>query len=108
MWVSSLQLNNIRSFAASGDIALSKNINILLGANNAGKSTIIMALYLLQQNRFSIEDIRIGEATSSGYIKLEDINIPHFQQFLQGVISPLVLQLSADRIHNNTPQLKVN
>src|SRR5260370_4018841 len=108
MWVSSLQLDNIRSFAASGDIALSKNINILLGANNAGKSTIIMALYLLQQNRFNLEDIRIGEMASSGYIRLEDVNHPHFQQFLQGNPSPLVLQLFANRTNNNTFQLKVN
>jgi len=109
MWVSSLQINNIRSFAASGDIALSKNINILLGANNAGKSTIIMALYLLQQNRFSVEDIRIGETTAHGYIMLEDVNNPHFQQYLvQGTSSPLTLLLFADRTVNNLPQLKLN
>jgi recombinational DNA repair ATPase RecF len=48
MWVSELEFNNIRSFAASGAIKLSKNINILLGANNAGKSTIIRVLYLLR------------------------------------------------------------
>jgi AAA ATPase domain len=108
MWVSSLQLNNIRSFSESGDIALSKNINILLGANNAGKSTIIMALYLLQQNRLSTEDIRIGETTANGYIRLEELNHPYFQQFLQGSSSPLTLQLWANRTNGNTPQLKVD
>lgn len=107
MWVSSLQLNNIRSFATSADIVLSKNINILLGANNAGKSTIIMALYLLQQNRFSQDDIRIGETTASGYIRLEEVNHPHFQQFLQGSSSPPTLLLSANRTNTNF-QLRVN
>src|SRR2546425_3472588 len=96
MWVSSLELNNIRSFAASGVIEFSKNINILLGANNAGKSTIIRAVYLLQQSRLAVEDIRIGETVASGYIKLEDVNTPHFQQF-SGQSRSFSLQIIADR-----------
>src|SRR6266849_615100 len=107
MWVSEIEFNNIRSFAASGTIKLSKNINILLGANNAGKSTIIRVLYLLQQHRFSVEDIRIGETVPSGIIRLEDVNDPHFQQFLQGA-SSLVLQLIANRTNNSPPHLKVS
>jgi len=107
MWVSSLELNNMRSFAASGKFNLSKNINILLGANNAGKSTIIRTLYLLQQNRFSVEDIRIGETTSSGYMTLEDVDAPHLGQFIQGG-NRLPLQLFANRTGNNAPSLRID
>src|SRR5258708_10036675 len=108
MWVSELEINNIRSFAASGAIKLSKNINILLGANNAGKSTIIRTLYLLQHSRlFELEDIRIGESVSSGYIKLEEVNNPYFHQFLQKGAS-LLLHLSAHRMSNNFPYLKID
>ncbi len=48
MWVSNIHLRNIKSFADSGTIALSKGINVLLGANNVGKSILIKALYMLQ------------------------------------------------------------
>jgi predicted ATPase len=97
MWVSQLEIKNIRSFATSGEIKLSKNINILLGANNAGKSTIIRTLYLLQQNRLSMEDIRIGETLSQGSIILEDVNTPHFQAFVEVGENRLTLQIFANR-----------
>jgi DNA repair exonuclease SbcCD ATPase subunit len=42
MWVSKLELTNIRSFEKA-DIVLSKGINILVGPNNAGKSTLLNA-----------------------------------------------------------------
>src|SRR5260370_4084914 len=107
MWVSELEINNIRSFAASGAIKLSKNINILLGANNAGKSTIRRALVLLKEKRFIVEEIRIGETVTSGYIKLEEVNNPLFQQFTQGGSTSLTLQLFANRT-NNIPHLKID
>jgi chromosome segregation ATPase len=48
MWVSSIVINNMKSFADSGVINLDKRMNVLIGPNNAGKSVIIQALYLLQ------------------------------------------------------------
>ena len=106
MWVSTLEIKNIRSFAASGEIKLSKNINILLGANNAGKSTIIRTLYLIQQNCLSVGDIRIGEPASSGYVALEDVNAPQYSQFIQGG-NRLPLQLFADRRGGAVPLLRI-
>src|SRR2546429_1577958 len=97
MWVSELEFNNIRSFAASGAIKLSKNINILLGANNAGKSTIIRTLYLLQQNRFSYEDLRIGQNSAGVVIQLEEVDNPHFQSYTTPSGS-LTLDIIADRV----------
>jgi AAA15 family ATPase/GTPase len=40
MWISELQVRNIKSFADSGIIQLSKGINVIVGKNNAGKSTL--------------------------------------------------------------------
>src|SRR5437899_2879283 len=81
MWVSSLEINNIKSFAASGTIRLDKRMNILLGANNAGKSTIIRVLYQVQnQTNLTTSDIRIGATDASAYLSLEEVdnsNIVH-------------------------------
>ncbi len=107
MWVSSLEFNNIKSFAASGTINLSKNINVLLGANNSGKSTIIRVLYLLQRNSFTPGDIRIGQNFATGFIRLDDVDNPHFQQ-LSGQSISLSLKIYADRRNNNQIQLKVS
>src|SRR5208282_6863616 len=48
MWVKSLHLKNIKSFADSDEIEFSSGINLLVGPNNAGKSTIIRAISVLQ------------------------------------------------------------
>lgn len=75
MWVSSLEINNIKSFAASGTIALDKKMNIILGANNAGKSTILKVLYQVQnQASLTGSDVRIGASEANAYIALEDLD----------------------------------
>ena len=48
MWLKSVELTNIKSFANSGMIGFSPGINLLVGPNNAGKSTIIRAISILQ------------------------------------------------------------
>lgn len=103
MWISSLEINNIKSFETSEQISLSRNMNILLGPNNSGKSTIIKVLYLLQQRRLEIEDIRIGSDTASGYIKLTDVNIRHFKDYI-GSHMP-ILRINAIRTATNWPLL---
>jgi AAA15 family ATPase/GTPase len=76
LWVSSIHLRNIKSFADSGTIALSKGINVLLGANNVGKSILIKALLMLQVSSQSIipTDLRIGQIEGEIVIDLEDIS----------------------------------
>jgi len=76
MWLKSIQLKNIKSFADSGDIQLSKGINILVGPNNAGKSIILRSAYLLQgpesdpnsQSAFLQQTARVG--TQDGEVRL--------------------------------------
>lgn len=75
MWVSSLAINNIKSFAASGAIRLDKKMNIILGANNSGKSTILRVLYQVQnQSSLTASDIRVGATDASAYLSLEEVD----------------------------------
>ena len=48
MWIRELGIENIRSFAKRHSLVFSKNINIFVGQNNSGKSTLLKAIYLLQ------------------------------------------------------------
>ncbi|MET3177848.1 UNVERIFIED_ORG: ABC-type transport system involved in cytochrome c biogenesis ATPase subunit [Variovorax guangxiensis] len=65
MRVTSLELHNFRSFQRSGVIDIGQ-INVLIGANNSGKSSILKALHLMQASAPSaFADVRIG-ANSNG------------------------------------------
>jgi len=57
MKIKSLELIHLKSYDHS-TIELSRNINLLVGANNSGKSTLIKALLNLQYPIFSRSDIR--------------------------------------------------
>ncbi len=73
MYIKSIELNNIRCFKQE-KIELSKNINLLVGKNNSGKSTIIKSIYKLQdKNAISFDDIRKGEVSSAIYYKLDNL-----------------------------------
>jgi len=60
MKVSTLRILNLKGFEDTGEVKLSPTINVLIGCNNAGKSTIIRALNLLQPQfpTFSQEYVR--------------------------------------------------
>lgn len=59
MWISRAVLTNVRSFEKA-DVKFSKGINVLVGANNAGKSTIIHAVGSIQMGGLiGRKDIRI-------------------------------------------------
>lgn len=74
MRVTSLELSRFRSFVHMGPIDLGQ-INVLIGANNAGKSSILRGLYSIQQgleNPYS--DVRVGGTSSEIGIGIEDIS----------------------------------
>lgn len=73
MRVHSIALENFRSFLNLPFLSLDK-INVLTGHNNTGKSSIIAALYLLQQDSFNTSAyVRNGQANARIQIKLEDV-----------------------------------
>lgn len=64
MKITGIALNNVRSFKNLPKTELSKNINIFIGANNSGKSTILNSIYLLQKTVLNKTDISLGEKSS--------------------------------------------
>lgn len=73
MKVTSIELVTFRSFLNSGPIELD-NINILIGANNAGKSSILRALSLMQMGgNNGLPDVRIGFSTAHISISFDEI-----------------------------------
>jgi putative ATP-dependent endonuclease of OLD family len=46
MYISKIHIENFKSFKESFKLTLDKGINIIVGENEAGKSTIIEAIHL--------------------------------------------------------------
>ena len=88
MKIKGLFLRNIRSFKGDHSIGFSPSINILVGPNNSGKSTVLNSIFLIQrENVLTRNDITIG--TTNGQIQLSfagyhDPTIPI--QYENGVI----------------------
>jgi AAA15 family ATPase/GTPase len=68
MRLTAIQIENIRSFKQTPKIDLSKTINLFVGPNNSGKSTILNCIFLIQRQVFESSDITIGQ--DSGTIEL--------------------------------------
>jgi AAA15 family ATPase/GTPase len=74
MFVKKISLLNLRSYTST-EIEFVKGINLLIGTNNSGKSTIIKALYKLQNlNSLGEEDIRKSKKFYDIKIDLDDLN----------------------------------
>jgi AAA15 family ATPase/GTPase len=72
MWIRKIDLTNFRSYA-SESIELSKGINLIVGQNNSGKSTLLKSVAWLQAGSpISAEDIRKLEQSGSVELVLED------------------------------------
>src|SRR6266849_1021535 len=80
MWVKSAQLQNIKGFVDSGVIEFSKGINVLVGPNNAGKSTVVKSVSLLQPIEgdsgylfsFFQKNVRTGAGTGEVRLKVAE------------------------------------
>jgi predicted ATP-dependent endonuclease of OLD family len=78
MWLESIHLKNTKGFIDSDVIKFSRGLNVLVGANNAGKSTILRSAQLLQPtqatNKFFENANRSGTARREIFLVLKDIN----------------------------------
>lgn len=61
MKITAIQLKNLRGFKEVSKTDFSESINIFIGPNNAGKSTVLNAIFMLQRNVLGKNDITIGE-----------------------------------------------
>lgn len=77
MWVNKVLLNNIRSYE-NETINFSKGINILVGPNNGGKSTLAYVPLYLQDQKFGPEDVRAKNANGKLTIFLTDADDKYF------------------------------
>jgi len=74
MYINKLTLLNIRSYDRL-DMEFSKGINLLVGNNNSGKSTIIKAIYKLQNvHSINQEDIRTTKDFARILVDINDIS----------------------------------
>ncbi len=80
MFVKSLEMINTKSFSHA-KIVFSKGINLLLGANNSGKSVVIKALSNLQYKAFTKKDIRSTEDFSKVFIEIHNIQKNELSRF---------------------------
>lgn len=73
MWVKSLKLENLRCFEKA-ELAFSKRINLIVGPNNAGKSTLLRPLLHLQEKlpQLTVQDIRYGADVCIAYVELAE------------------------------------
>lgn len=77
MRVTSIRIQGYRSFVDSGIVELDQ-INVLIGANNAGKSSILKAIHLVQEgNTGTLMDVRVGSTKSDIELNFSDVtNVP--------------------------------
>ncbi len=80
MIIKSFQLNNFRSFSDTGKINLSENVNVLIGPNNAGKSSILLGLLEIQNSNLQVSDIRIGTSQLNTKIIFDRMSLNDFKK----------------------------
>lgn len=93
MKITAIQIENVRGFKLTDNINLSDKINVFIGPNNAGKSTILNSIFLLQRNVLNKNDITIGE--NQGFVKL----------MFQGSHLPVIKENQFDQIEINLSNL---
>lgn len=71
MFVSHISIQNYRCFR-SVELDLSRTFNVIVGANNSGKSTLLRTLTALQFGAtFTNEDMRVANAGGRFTVNLE-------------------------------------
>jgi predicted ATPase len=99
MRVQWLRVLNLRSIADSGTLNLGP-INVVTGANNAGKSTLLRALHVLQNGgQLNAQDVRIGKPACQIEVSLVDVtNTPAWRAGAEpATVSHSIVFSSSDR-----------
>jgi len=73
MHITAIRIAGLRAFEDTGLIKLSPGINIFVGQNNAGKSTILKVPMALQGHAFTQQDLRAGSTNQYFQIQIQDV-----------------------------------
>ncbi|WP_162852598.1 ATP-dependent nuclease [Dinghuibacter silviterrae] len=88
MIIEKINLKNLRCFE-NAELNLSKSLNILVGFNNSGKSTILKSVYSLQELFYLREtDIRAREDSFSIEFEIGQVNKPEQSYFAPAYFHP--------------------
>jgi AAA15 family ATPase/GTPase len=87
MKITAIEFENFKGFVKLPTTPLSPTINLFIGSNNSGKTTILSAIFELQRRSFSPSDITIGQ--SSGFTKI----------YFEGLFPPLLVNKAINSIY---------
>lgn len=100
MWISELELQNIRSFTNT-TINFSKGINVIIGPNNSGKSTILKSVHFLQHsNSLIASDLRLYKKDGHISISFADASKEYFRNLLPKKLTIHFPSLSKSLYHS--------
>lgn len=80
MWINSIVLQNIKCYERAV-LKLSRGVNLLVGPNNAGKSTILQAVLDMQQKLPDLTLAHLRKRSQSGQVNIEFVG--DTQRFLR-------------------------
>lgn len=80
MWLEKLELVNVRCFDHA-TFEFARGINLLVGPNNSGKSTVLLPILALQEGLVSMQpsDVRLGETSARASFSFHDFRPQYFR-----------------------------
>jgi predicted ATPase len=87
MKITAIEIENIKSFQNLPKTNVSESINIFIGPNNAGKTTILKSIFLMQNDSFNDDDITKGHSSGNVYIYYDG---EHLSLIMQKVFEDVV------------------
>lgn len=97
MRITAIQVENLRGFNKIEKTDLSRTVNVFIGPNNAGKTTILNSIFHLQRPNLGTQDITIGKTTGEVRLYFEGQHPPVLQ--LNPEYSAFVIDLSNSQIN---------
>ena len=113
MKICDLRLVGIRCFDDTGDIPFDPKCNIFVGKNNAGKSSLLKAIFGLQLSPFDHTDVRPDHQNSSYVtLRLDDVISSDAMRFGkpvdQGSMRVHNVYAGGQQAYSDAPPLPVN
>lgn len=94
MRLTSIRLVNFRGYVDSDALPLGQ-VNVLVGANNAGKSSLLRAAHGLQVgNQLSHQDVRLRQRSGAIIMQIENLRSPYVSEQLTGREGRVSIDLS--------------